>query len=478
MVNYNPETVSTDYDECDRLYFEELSAERVMDIYEMEGSMGVIVSVGGQTANNLALPLHHAGVKILGTSPEMIDHAEDRFKFSKLLDSVHVDQPQWKELADTNEAIEFGETVGYPVLVRPSYVLSGAAMNVAYNSEDLVDYLNQASRVSQEHPVVISKFITEAKEIEMDAVASGGEIVIYAISEHVENAGVHSGDATLVLPAQNLYVETMRRVKAITKKIAKALQITGPFNIQYLAKENDVKVIECNLRASRSFPFVSKTFNQDFIQIATKVIMGLPVPAIQKYHFLDLEYVAIKAPMFSFTRLKGADPVLGVEMASTGEVACFGEHKHEAFLKALLATGFKLPKKKKVFLSLGTLEEKAQFLASARRLQHMGYLLYASEGTASFLHSNQVEATVAFWPSETGEPNIKDLLFKREVDLVIIVPSMTKSSVTNGYHVRRLAADLAISLITNVKCAKLFVEALERVKTYEIKPWEDYVRSQ
>lgn len=480
MVNFNPETVSTDYDECDRLYFDEITLERVLDIYDIEASEGVVVSVGGQTPNNIAVKLHQRDVKILGTSPDQIDRAENRFKFSQLLDSINVDQPEWNELTTYDEAKKFCDKVGFPVLVRPSYVLSGAAMNVAQSHEDLRSFLNEAADVSPEHPVVVSKFITEAKEIEMDAVAKNGEVLVYAISEHVENAGVHSGDATLVLPAQNLYVETMRRVKAITKKIARSLAISGPFNIQYLAKHNDIKVIECNLRSSRTFPFVSKVFNVDFIEIATKVMLDIPVRPVMKNIF-DLDYVAIKAPQFSFTRLNGADPTLGVEMASTGEVACFGDDKYEAFLKALVATGFRIPAPgSSILLSLGALKPKVMFLPYTRELHSMGYKLCGTEGTAQFLIENGVPCETLFWDKQDGENTrcIEDVLMNRGVDLLINVPTTSsKSSVSRGYGLRRNAVDMSISLISNIKCAMLLVDSLQRAQGFEkkITAWQEHL---
>lgn len=474
MVNYNPETVSTDYDECDRLYFEELSFERVLDIYEKENSSGVIVSVGGQIPNNLAMPLHKQGVHILGTSPEMIDTAENRHKFSKLLDSLEVEQPSWKELTKLEDAKNFCKNVGFPVLIRPSYVLSGAAMNVAYREEDLDSFLKEAVKVSKEHPVVISKFIENAKEIEMDAVAKDGEIIVYAISEHVENAGVHSGDATLVLPAQNLYLETVRRIKKITRKIAQALRISGPFNIQYIAKDNNIRVIECNLRASRTFPFVSKAFNIDFIEIATRIMAGEDVKQVEKNIF-DLEHVCVKAPQFSFTRLKGADPILGVEMASTGEVACFGDSKEEAFMNALLSTGFKLPEKN-ILLSTGPTENKAEFLEHCRHLAEAGYVLHGSPGTASFLKEHGVPTISLHWPLDKEQPNIKNFIEEGKIELVINIPkNNTRTELTNGYWIRRLAVDHHVSLITNINCAKLFVDALLSRKDSVPKSWDEYV---
>jgi carbamoyl-phosphate synthase / aspartate carbamoyltransferase len=388
MVNYNPETVSTDYDEADRLYFENISLETVLDIYDAEKAAGVIISMGGQSPNNIALPLYRQNVKILGTSPEMIDSAENRFKFSRLLDRIHVDQPQWKELNSFDEAKAFCETVGYPVLVRPSYVLSGAAMNVVSSADDLHNYLTQATAVSREHPVVITKYIEEAKEIEVDAIAKDGKLVMHYISEHIENAGVHSGDATLVLPPQDLDPETVSRIEEATAKIGEALNVTGPFNIQFLAKNNQIKVIECNLRAARSFPFVSKVTGVDAIEMATKVMLDIPV---EPYPIVDLpsDYVGVKVPQFSFSRLSGADPILGVEMASTGEVACFGKSKYEAYLKALLSTGIVLPKKN-ILLSIGSFKEKLEMLPSAQKLVAAGYVLFGTSGTADFFNEHNV----------------------------------------------------------------------------------------
>lgn len=393
MVNYNPETVSTDYDEADRLYFENISLETIMDIYDAEGSRGVILSMGGQTPNNIALPLHRQNVKIYGTSPEMIDTAENRYKFSRLLDTIGVDQPQWKELTSFDEAFKFCEKVNYPVLVRPSYVLSGAAMNVVSSPDDLASYLTQATAVSRDHPVVISKYIEEAKEIEMDAIARDGKLVMHYISEHIENAGVHSGDATLVLPPQDLDPETIRKIEDATRKIGNALNVTGPFNIQFIAKNNEIKVIECNLRAARSFPFVSKVSGVDAIELATRVMMGLPV---EPYPPLALpeNYVGVKVPQFSFSRLSGADPVLGVEMASTGEVACFGKDKYEAYLKALISTGIQ-PPKKNILLSIGGYKEKLEMLPSVQKLHQAGYRLFATAGTADFFAEHNVPCKVS-----------------------------------------------------------------------------------
>jgi carbamoyl-phosphate synthase large subunit len=475
MVNYNPETVSTDYDECDKLYFDELSFESVLDIYEKEKPIGIIISMGGQIPNNLALKLFNAGVNILGTSPKSIDNAEDRHKFSKLLDELQVDQPAWEELTSIKEAIKFAEDVGYPVLIRPSYVLSGAAMSVASTDQELEKFLNKASDVSADYPVVISKFIEEAKEIELDAVANEGELLAFAISEHVENAGVHSGDATLVLPPQRTYLETTRRVKKIGRKIAQALKITGPFNMQFVAKDNTVKVIECNLRASRSFPFVSKIFKVNFIEIATKAIMGHHVPKIDKSVF-DLDYVGVKAPQFSFTRLIGADPTLGVEMSSTGEVACIGDDFEEAFLKSLLSVGYKLPIKT-ILLSTGPIESKAEFLSSTRIMHKMGIHFYATGGTARFMDENGISATKLHWPLSGKEPNVLDYLAEGKIDLVINIPkNYQEEELTNDYTIRRKAVDHAIPLFTNVQLARRFVESIssKSIKDLQIKGWKEY----
>jgi carbamoyl-phosphate synthase large subunit len=476
MINYNPETVSTDYDICDKLYFDELTFERVMDIVEKENPHGVIVSMGGQIPNTLALPLADAGVRILGTSPKDIDVAEDRHKFSALLDTLHVDQPQWKELTSMESAEHFANTVGYPVLVRPSYVLSGAAMSIALSDKELREYLKKASAVSKKYPVVISKFITGAKEIEIDAVADHGKLYCYAISEHIENAGVHSGDATIVLPPQRTYLETMRRVKTITKDIAASLRITGPFNIQFIAKDNDVKVIECNLRASRSFPFVSKVFKINFIDLATKIIMGKQVPRIDRSAF-DLDYVGVKASQFSFTRLKGSDPILGVEMVSTGEVACLGDDFNEAFLKSLLSVDFTIPKKT-ILLSTGPVASKADFLSSTKTLHAMGYRFYATKGTADFMKDNNIDAEILYWPLEEKEPNILTYLTEGKIDLVINIPkNIEREELDNDYLIRRKAVDFNVPLITNIQLAKRFVEALSRTSLEElkIKSWNEYI---
>jgi carbamoyl-phosphate synthase large subunit len=475
IINYNPETVSTDYNECDRLYFEELSLETILEIYKREKPIGVILSMGGQTPNNLALTLHEAGIRVLGTSPSNIDQAEDRHEFSRLLDQLGIEQPAWKELLRLEDATEFAKAVGYPVLVRPSYVLSGAAMSIASNDAELARFLRRAAKVSPQHPVVISKFMENAKELEMDAVARDGKLVISAISEHVENAGVHSGDATLVLPPQRTYLETMRRIRKITERIAGALKINGPFNTQFIAKGNEVQVIECNLRASRSFPFVSKIVKVNFIEIATKVIMGLPVPQYNG-SLLDLNYVGVKAPQFSFTRLEGADPTLGVEMASTGEVACLGDDFEEAFLKALLSVGYRLPLKN-ILLSTGPVASKALFLESARVLKSLRMNLFATKGTAEFLSASGVDATTLHWPLEEKSPNILEYLSGRKIDLVINIPkNAQEEELTNDYLIRRRAVDFGILLITNIQLAQRFVEALsrKRLDDLQIKSWSEY----
>ncbi len=475
MINCNPETVSTDYDICDKLYFEQLTFERVLDIYELENPDGIIVSMGGQTPNNLAVKLHDAEINIIGTSPEQIDNAENRNKFSQILDKLGVDQPDWKELTSINEAKEFAKDVGYPVLIRPSYVLSGAAMSIVLNDDELEIFLIKAAAISMEYPVVISKFITHAKEIEVDAVANFGELYCYAISEHVENAGVHSGDATIVLPPQRTYLETMRRVKIITKEVAKALKITGPFNIQFIAKDNEIKVIECNLRASRSFPFVSKVLKINFIELATKLMMGEKLPKIDKSSF-DVDYVGVKAPQFSFTRLKGSDPVLGVEMASTGEVACLGDYFDEAFLKSYISTGFKLPEKA-IMLSTGTAKDKAELLEETKKLYELGIKFYATRGTANYLKANGMDAVILHWPLEEKVPNIMTYLNEGKFDLIINIPkSFEKYELDNDYLIRRKAVDMNINLITNVQVAKRFIKAFRRFREEDllIKRWDEY----
>ena len=475
MINYNPETVSTDYDICDRLYFDELSYERVLDINEFENPYGIIISMGGQIPNSLAMPLNYSGVNILGTSPENIDRAEDRFKFSRLLDDLDIDQPQWKELTSIEDAEKFAKDVGYPVLIRPSYVLSGAAMNVVWSYSGLDKFLKDAIAVNPEHPVVITKFIENSKEIEIDAVAKDGEIIIYAMTEHVENAGVHSGDATVLLPAQRLYVETIRRVKRIARKIAVGLNITGPFNIQFLAYHNKIKVIECNLRASRSFPFCSKIFKKNMIELATNAILGEKIEPIEKSVF-DLDYVGVKAAQFSFPRLKGADPILGVEMASTGEVACIGSEINDAFLKAMVSSGQHIPKKT-VLLSTGPIEDKVQFIESAIKLQDMGYSLYGSLGTARFLKRSKISIIHLYMPLTKREPNILDYLKDKKFDLVLNIPKNNqRTELKNDYLIRRTAVDFEIPLITDIKVAIQFVSALEHYKKHglEIKSWDEY----
>ena len=475
MINYNPETVSTDYDMCDRLYFDELTFERVMDILELENPHGVIVSTGGQIPNNLALRLDAQKINILGTSAKSIDNAEDREKFSAMLDRIGVDQPRWRELTSMDDIQEFVEEVGFPVLVRPSYVLSGAAMNVCSNQEELERFLKLAANVSKKHPVVVSQFIEHAKEVEMDAVAQNGEIVAYAISEHIEFAGVHSGDATIQFPPQKLYVETVRRIKRISREIAKALNISGPFNIQYLAKDNDIKVIECNLRASRSFPFVSKVLKINFIELATKVMLGLPVEKPEKNLF-ELDYVGIKASQFSFNRLQKADPVLGVDMASTGEVGCIGMDTSCAVLKAMLSVGYRIPKKN-ILLSTGTMKQKADMMDAARMLVNKGYKLFATGGTHKTLAENGIESTHVYWPSEEGHPQALEMLHRKEIDMVVNIPkNLTAGELSNGYKIRRAAIDLNIPLLTNARLASAFINAFctMSVDDIAIKSWAEY----
>ncbi len=475
MINYNPETVSTDYDMCDRLYFDELTFERVMDILELENPHGVIVSTGGQIPNNLALRLDAQGINILGTSAKSIDNAEDREKFSAMLDRIGVDQPRWRELTSMDDINEFVEEVGFPVLVRPSYVLSGAAMNVCSNQEELERFLKLAANVSKKHPVVVSQFIEHAKEVEMDAVADKGEIIAYAISEHIEFAGVHSGDATIQFPPQKLYVETVRRIKRISREIAKELQISGPFNIQFLAKDNDIKVIECNLRASRSFPFVSKVLKINFIELATKIMLGLPVEKPSKNLF-ELDYVGIKASQFSFNRLQKADPVLGVDMASTGEVGCIGSDTSCAVLKAMLSVGYRIPKKN-ILLSTGTMKQKADMMDAARMLVKKGYKLFATGGTHKAFAENGIESTLVYWPSEEGQPQALDMLHNKEIDMVVNIPkNLTAGELDNGYKIRRAAIDLNVPLITNSRLASAFINAFCTldVDDLAIKSWDEY----
>ena len=475
MINYNPETVSTDYDMCDRLYFDELTFERVLDIIDLEQPHGVIVSTGGQIPNNLAVFLDQAGVRILGTQAQDIDGAEDRAKFSQMLNELGVNQPEWSALTSMEDIDRFVERVGFPVLVRPSYVLSGAAMNVCSNYDELERFLQLAANVSEDHPVVVSKFIEHAKEIEMDAVARDGEILAYAISEHIEFAGVHSGDATIQFPPQKLYVETVRRIKRISRQIAKALHINGPFNIQYMARDNDILVIECNLRASRSFPFVSKVLKLNFIDLATRVMLGLPVERPSKNLF-DLDYVGIKASQFSFNRLQKADPVLGVDMASTGEVGCIGDDTSTALLKAMLSVGQRIPKKT-VLLSTGGAKQKAEMLNAARTLVDHGYKLYATGGTSRYLTENNIANTLVHWPSETEQPQALDLLHDHKMDMVVNIPKdLTTHELTNGYKIRRAAIDLNVPLITNSRLASAFIHAFCTVGLdgIGIKAWSEY----
>ncbi len=476
MINYNPETVSTDYDMCDRLYFDELTFERVMDILDLESPYGVIVSTGGQIPNNLAMRLDAEHINLLGTQARYIDNAEDREKFSAMLNHIGVDQPEWSALTSMDDIQEFIKKVGFPVLVRPSYVLSGAAMNVCSNQEELERFLKLAANVSKKHPVVVSRFMQNAKEVEMDAVAKDGEIIAYAISEHIEFAGVHSGDATIQFPPQKLYVETARRIKKISKQIAKELHISGPFNIQYLARENDIKVIECNLRASRSFPFVSKVLKINLIELATRVMLGLPVEKPAKSLF-DLDYVGVKASQFSFNRLQKADPVLGVDMASTGEVGCLGEDSRSALLKSMLSVGQRIPAKN-ILLSTGDGKQKAEMLAACRMLSSHGYKLFATPGTSRYLTENGVENTLVYWPSEEGkEPQALDMLHRKEIDMVVNVPkNLSTGELTNGYKIRRAAIDLNIPLITNARLASAFIYAFctQKLDDLEIKCWQEY----
>ncbi len=477
MVNHNPETVSTDYDECDRLYFDELSYETVRDIYIKESPLGIILSMGGQVPNNLAMRCYKSGMRVLGTSPKDIDRAENRHTFSSMLESLDVPQPQWRELTSLKESHVFAGDVGFPVLIRPSYVLSGAAMAVAVNDTELDAYLGKAVEISPDQPVVISKFVDNAKEIDIDAVARDGELICWAVSEHVENAGVHSGDATLVLPPQRTYLETMRRIRQITTQVASSLSITGPFNIQFLAKNNQVMVIECNLRASRSFPFVSKVLKRNFIDAATRVIMGRPIEK-SEISFLDLDYVGVKAPQFSFTRLEGADPTLGVEMASTGEVACLGWDFDEAFLKALMSVGFRFPIKT-VLLSTGPIESKAAFIGSAHLLRALGVKFYATEGTAKFLKEHDIESTILKWPLEGGKPGAVDYIKEQKIDLVINIPKhYQKEELTNDYIIRRTAVDFGVPLMTNLQLAQRLAEALTSIPISDLKvrSWSKYER--
>ena len=475
MINYNPETVSTDYDMCDRLYFDELSLERVLDIIDLEQPKGVVVSVGGQIPNNLAMRLHNYGVPILGTSPIDIDRAENRDKFSAMLDRLGIDQPAWRALTSFDDIKSFVEQVGFPVLVRPSYVLSGAAMNVCHSYDELERFLAMATEVSKEFPVVVSQFMQETKEIEFDAVADKGEVIEYAISEHIEYAGVHSGDATMVFPAQNIYFSTIRRIKKISRRIAKELNISGPFNIQYLAKGSDIKVIECNLRASRSFPFVSKILKRNFIDTATRIMLDAPYERPDKSEF-DIDRIGVKASQFSFARLQNADPVLGVDMSSTGEVGCLGDDFNEALLNAMIATGYNIPGKN-ILVSSGGLKGKVDLLEPIKRLQQSGYAIFATEGTAKFLGENGVNATVVSWPDEDGDNKVMDMIADHKFDLIINVPkNHTKRELTNGYRIRRGAIDHNIPLMTNVRLAKVFIDAFCSMKLddIKIKSWQEY----
>ncbi len=475
MINYNPETVSTDYDVCDRLYFDELSFERVMDIYDLEGPRGIIVSTGGQIPNNLAMRLHQQQVPILGTSPESIDNAENRHKFSMMLDKLGIDQPRWKELTNMEEIYGFVEEVGFPVLVRPSYVLSGAAMNVVSNSEELEGFLSLAAKVSKQYPVVVSEFIEQAKEIEIDAVARDGELFSYAISEHVEFAGVHSGDATMVFPPQKIYFETVRRIKKIARQLAHSLEISGPFNVQFLAKDNDIKVIECNLRASRSMPFVSKVLKSNLIDQATKIMLKVPIEKPHKSIF-DLDYIGCKAPQFSFSRLKQADPVLGVDMASTGEVGCIGDNYYEAILKAMLSVGYTIPEKN-ILLSTGEMRSKVEMINSCKMLLDKGYQLYATHGTHEFLRLNGIESIDLSWPDEQQKPNIMDYLRSKKIDLVVNIPKdLSSHELSNDYTIRRTAVDYNIPLITNARLASAFIYSICKMDLEDvaIKSWDEY----
>jgi carbamoyl-phosphate synthase large subunit len=475
MINYNPETVSTDYDICDMLYFEELSLERVLDIIDFEQPKGVVVSVGGQIPNNLAMRLQAYDVPIVGTSAENIDRAEDRHKFSQMCDTLSIDQPRWRELSTIEDIYCFADEVGFPLLIRPSYVLSGAAMNVVSNRSELEGFLTLAADVSKQHPVVVTEFIENAKEIEIDAVAKNGEVLLYAISEHVEFAGVHSGDATIVFPPQKMYVETMRRIKRIARQVAQELCITGPFNMQLMAKNNDIKVIECNLRASRSFPFVSKILKVNFIDLAVRAMLGLPAEPPHKSAF-DLDYVGIKAPQFSFSRLQKADPALGVEMASTGEVGCIGEDFHEAILKAMISVGYTIPQKN-ILLSTGDSRSKADMLGAAKELHDNGYNLFATQGTADFLTLNGIPSQVLHRSNTDHHPNILDYIKERKLDIIVNIPkNLTADELSNDYLIRRAAIDFNIPLITNARLAAAFIHAFCRMRKADIKirAWEEY----
>ena len=477
IINNNPETVSTDYDMCDRLYFDELSFERVLDVIDLETPRGVIVSVGGQIPNNLAMKLYRRHVPVLGTSPICIDRAENRHKFSAMLDSLGIDQPRWKELTSFDDIDKFVEEVGFPVLIRPSYVLSGAAMNVCYDHESMYEFLGAAAKVSKEFPVVVSEFLQNAKEIEFDAVARNGEVIEYAISEHVEFAGVHSGDATLVFPAQKIYFETARRIKKICRRIAKELNISGPFNIQFLAKNNEVKVIECNLRASRSFPFVSKVLKRNFIETATRIMLGAPYSKPDKSAF-DIDHIGVKASQFSFSRLHQADPVLGVDMSSTGEVGCIGDDFEEALLNAMIAVGYSVPEKN-VMVSSGAAKSKVDLLEPAALLAQKGYNIFATSGTAKFLNEHGIATTPVMWPDEdpTAENNVMQMIADHRFDLIINIPkNHTKRELTNGYRIRRAAIDHNIPLITNARLASAFIRSFCKidVASMPVKSWDEF----
>lgn len=475
MINYNPETVSTDYDTCDRLYFDELSFERVLDIYDLEMPMGVVVSTGGQIPNNLAMRLYQVNVPVLGTSPLNIDKAEDRNKFSELCDKFNIDQPRWKELTKIEDIMTFADEVGFPLLIRPSYVLSGAAMSVVSNKTELEHFLKLAATVSKQYPVVVTQFIENAKEVDFDAVAQNGELIIYAISEHQEFAGVHSGDATMLFPPQKLYVETVRRIKHVAKLLAKQLEISGPFNMQFLAKDNDIKVIELNLRASRSFPFVSKVLKTNFIEYATDIMLGIKVTPPAKTLF-DLEYVGIKAPQFSFSRLAKADPILGVEMASTGEVGCLGENYYEAILKSMLSVGYKIPKKN-ILISSGPMKDKVQLLGPVQALKEKGFNIFCTRGTSNFFHDNGIETSILNWPDDDRKPNIADYIRDHKIDLVINIPkNLSKTELDKDYVIRRMAIDFNIPLLTNARLASAFIMAFTKysVDDLQIKSWNEY----
>ena len=475
MINYNPETVSTDYDVCDRLYFDELSLERVLDIIDLEQPKGVVVSVGGQIPNNLAMRLYNYGVPVLGTSPVDIDRAENRDKFSAMLDRLGIDQPAWRALTSFEDIKSFVDQVGFPVLVRPSYVLSGAAMNVCHDYDELERFLGMATEVSKEFPVVVSQFMQETKEIEFDAVADKGEVIEYAISEHIEYAGVHSGDATMVFPAQNIYFSTIRRIKKISRRIAQELNISGPFNIQYLAKGSDIKVIECNLRASRSFPFVSKILKRNFIDTATRIMLDAPYDRPAKGEF-DIDRIGVKASQFSFARLQNADPVLGVDMSSTGEVGCLGDDFNEALLNAMIATGYNIPKHN-ILVSSGGLKGKVDLLEPIKHLVKAGYAIFATEGTSKFLSENGVESTIVSWPDENGANKVMEMIANHTFDLIINVPkNHSKRELTNGYRIRRGAIDHNIPLLTNVRLANAFIDAFcsMKLEDIKIKSWQEY----